>query len=151
MPVMKEWLCAAHGEFENASGRCPHGCSKRFVVQEFRTAPAIRHGTTRNADKLVGTLAKDFGLSDVASAREGESVMENLRRGKTKDFAPTWGKVDHNEPGWSGRGEAAKTFNPSSMQVKPDGMLSRMKGTFGPPKPEIVGQPYREPLPANPP
>lgn len=146
--ILKEWRCAAHGEFENASGKCPAGCSKRFVTQEFRTAPAIKHGRTSTADGLVGALAKDFGLSDIAIAREGESVMQNLRKKATD--RPLWGDVPHNDPGWSQRGEAAKTFAPATAGVQPDGMLTKMKGVFGPPQPVIVGKPYRETLPTPP-
>jgi hypothetical protein len=147
--MIKEWRCAAHGEFENKTGKCPAGCSKRFVVQEFRTAPAIKHGRTSTADKTLGALAKDFGLSDIASTKEGESVMQNLRKRATD--RPMWGEVPHNEPGWSQRQEAPKTFAPASAGVPPDGMLTKMKGMFGPPTPKIIGQPYREPLPTPPP
>lgn len=145
--MIKEWRCAAHGEFESKTGKCPAGCSKRFVVQEFRTAPAIKHGRTREADRLTGALAKDFGLSDI-STKDGASVMDNLRKKATD--RPMWGDVPHNEPGWSQRQEAPKTFAPASMGVQADGVLTKMKGALTMPTPNIVGRPYREPLPTPP-
>ena len=116
MAIELEWNCAAHGEFTRPAGRggktpkCPKGCSPSFVVQEIRTAPALRSGSTGRVDAHARALAGDFGLSDIPSAREGESVMGLLRAKPTHQ--PTWGEVQHAEPGFSHDPKAARpTFS----------------------------------------
>jgi hypothetical protein len=145
MAITREWRCAAHGEFENASGRCPRGCSKRFVVQEFRTAPAIKSGLTKHRDGTVQSLADSYGMSDIANGKDGESVMQTLR--KRPNFAPTWGQVDHAKPGWSSRGESAKTVSPAAYGAPAENRLAEVKPILSGPKPLLAHQPYR---PTNP-
>lgn len=168
MAILKEFVCAAHGDFDAFEAKCPHGCSGRFVRREIRTAPAIRHGGTRNIDNLTQQLADDFRLTDLSN-RDGESVMTNLRK---KDWvklkhgvAPSsWvGGVPHAQPGWTQRDEKAPTFNPATVGLAAgialtnkgkDAMVSGGKQTGVIPKPraqivEHKGQPlaYRAPLP----
>lgn len=94
MAVLKEFRCKAHGAFEefvkaDETPKCPKGCSSRFVVREFRTAPAIRGAATGRLDGLQKELAHDFGLPDLKVGRDdGKSVMENLRSGT--DFSTRW-------------------------------------------------------------
>jgi hypothetical protein len=126
MPILREYVCAAHGEFEAAEPECPHGCSSRFVRQEFRTAPAYRSGGTARIDGELKGLAKDYGMSDIPSVREGESVMGNLR--KNPSHAPSWGNVEHAAPGFSERGDA-KTY---SSGLPPGVNISSMKPGFRP-------------------
>jgi hypothetical protein len=129
MAVLKEWSCAAHGEFEAYEGVCPYGCSSRFVKREIRTAPAIRHGKTNNTDNLTKQLAADFSLPDI-STRDGDSVMTNLRKknwAEMKGQPPSvWaGGVPHASPGWSQRGETAPTFDPRGAGMAAGAPLHR--------------------------
>lgn len=129
MAVLKEFRCAAHGEFEAFEPQCPYGCSARFVTREIRTAPAIRHNGTRNVDNLTQQLANDFKLPDLSS-KDGESVMTNLRK---KNWAQMQGQppsvwadgVPHAAPGWTQRGEKAPTFNPSAAGLAAGAPLHR--------------------------
>lgn len=89
MPL-KEYVCAAHGDFEAYSATCPHGCPEKFVKQEIRTAPAYRSPKTGFTDHTLKGLAADFGLSDVKNDKAGGSVMDALR--KSDDFRPRWGQ-----------------------------------------------------------
>ena len=90
MPL-KEYRCKAHGEFESYDAVCPHGCSKRFVVQEFRTAFKIGTRGAKVMDQTTKDLAGDFGLSDVRVDKDGGSVMDALRKADNADFRPRWG------------------------------------------------------------
>lgn len=134
---LKEYSCAAHGEFESRTGKCPHGCSKRFVRQEFRTAPASRSGGSKAIDREMRNLASDYRLPDIRTSNDGLSVMQNLR--KNPSFAPSWGNVEHAAPGFSKRGDV-KTFNPSSMGVQSDNVIQRVKPILPGPKPAYINK-----------
>lgn len=134
---LKEYICAAHGEFESRTGKCPRGCSVRFVRQEFRTAPATRSGGGRAVDRELRNLATDYRLPDIRTSDDGLSVMQNLR--KNPSFAPSWGNVQHAAPGFSQRGDA-KTFNPGTMGVQADNVVERMKPQFTGPKPNYINK-----------
>ena len=127
MATLREYFCLAHGEFESFDGECPHGCSERFVQQEIRSAPAFKSHRTKNVDTRLQDLSEGYGLSDIPSVKEGESVMQRLR--KTPDYKPSWGDVPvkHADPGWSQRGEEAPKFaSPYPQGVK----ISDVKGGF---------------------
>lgn len=148
MAIVKEFRCAAHGPFEATKPKCPRGCSARFVTQEIRTAPAFRSGSTRTADTELRNLAGTYGLSDIPSVQEGESVMQQLR--KKPNFAPTWGQVDHAEAGWSQRdGEKPKTFQLAPHGVQPGVSIDSVKPLFKPlsEKTVLAAPSYRAPLP----
>jgi hypothetical protein len=138
MPILKEYRCAAHGEFEAFEAECPYGCSPRFVQQEFRTPVGYKSERTSNSDKTLDTLAKDYNMTNINN-RGGESVMSNLR--KTPQTKPMWGEVQHAQPGFSARGEAPKTFAPASMGVQGANVLQQVQPTLSRPKPMYVGRP----------
>jgi hypothetical protein len=148
MAIVKEYRCAAHGEFTATKPKCPRGCSPRFVTQEIRTAPAFRSGSTKVADTELRNLSRTYGLSDIPTVAEGESVMQQLR--KKPNFAPTWGQVDHAEAGWSQReGEKPKTFALGPHGVQPGVSIDSVKPLFKPLADMTVNAapPYRAPLP----
>lgn len=145
MPVLKEFVCSAHGPFESFEGICPSGCSARFVTREFRTAPGIKSGKTRNTDRNLRALANDFKLPDV-KCEEGMSVMDNLRRKKyqkNEQPASAWASVPGVKPGWVQREEQAPTYDVRTAGVLPgraveSGTLPKVKPVFVHPKqPEI--------------
>lgn len=77
MPVLKEFLCKAHGVFEtsDASPTCPRGCNS--IERIFLQPPSVRtSGRTKNIDHTLESLAADFGLTDL-STRNG-SVMSSI-------------------------------------------------------------------------
>jgi hypothetical protein len=118
MAIIKEWRCAAHGEFEAPEGICPRGCPKRFVVQEIRTPPAYHDGVTRNTDQTLRALADEHGLSDMSN-RNG-SVMNSQRARQGPDFAPKWIDIPHATPGWSRReGEKSPVVMASDIGMQP--------------------------------
>lgn len=116
MTIIREWKCAGHGDFENEDGRCPQGCPPRFVVQEFRTAPAIHDGTTAYTDATLRGLADSVGLTDMSN-RNG-SVMNSQKPNpnhKGLDFSPRWLDVPHASPGWSQRQEKSPVVTPQEI------------------------------------
>jgi hypothetical protein len=138
MAVLKEYRCAAHGEFEASKPKCPHGCSTRFVSQEFRTAPAMKSQGTKRVDRELQNLATDYRMSDIRNGPNGESVMETLR--KKPQAAPMWGDVQHAAPGFSQRGDAA-TFSPGSIGVQGGNGLAGVKPMLHAPRPAFVNKP----------
>lgn len=127
MATLREYFCLAHGEFESFDGECPFGCSERFVQQQIRTAPGLKSIGTKNVDAGLDDLSKSYGLSDIPSVKEGESVMGRLRR--NPKYEPIWGEVKHAEPGWSARGEQA----PKYSSGYPAGVnINNAKGAFTP-------------------
>lgn len=120
MPIVKEWRCAAHGEFENSTGKCPSGCPRSMVVQEIRTPPAYRRpGKMAWIDRQMQGIAADAGLTDMKSdGKAGVSVLANEMRRKElagqaqqkktggKPLFPTWLDVPHAAPGFSRQKDA---------------------------------------------
>lgn len=116
MSVIREWRCAAHGSFESPEGKCPQGCPKRFVVQEFLTPPAIHDGTTKHTDATLRGLADSVGLTDMSN-RNG-SVMASQKPNpnhRGMDFSPKWVDIPHASPGWSQRQEASPVVTPQEI------------------------------------
>jgi hypothetical protein len=64
MPVIKEYWCPAHGDFDGAEPTCPKGCSVG-VERHFRTAPGLAFGVAKRTDHLLEGIAKEHGLSDM--------------------------------------------------------------------------------------
>lgn len=74
MSIKKEWMCMAHGAFESAKPQCPRGCTT--VERRFFTPTSIKTtDRTRNIDKTLETLAKDYGLSDINN-QNGTSAVK---------------------------------------------------------------------------
>lgn len=86
VPVVKEHVCPAHGDFENETGLCPWGCSVP-AEREFRTAPAYHNGKTQRTDRLVRDQLDSMGVSNIRSARAGEaSRIQDPRMAKMHEF-----------------------------------------------------------------
>lgn len=156
MAVLKEYVCAAHGEFDAFEPVCPSGCAGRFVKREIRTAPGLKSIGTKNADAIQQQLATDFRLGDLSNAN-GDSVITNLRKKDWKALKgqppSQWvGGVPHAQEGWTQReGEKAPTFDPTSVGMGRGVALK--SGSVPKPRAVIVkdskGRPmsYNAPLP----
>lgn len=127
MAIIKEWACAAHGEFEGAEGICPWGCSSRFVRQEIRTAPAYHDGRTKRVDRELEALARDYGMTDIRSDKDSGSVMQQMQKTKPEELQPFWKEVPHNQPGWTKRGEAQTKYGASDLGLQGDAVLQQVK------------------------
>jgi hypothetical protein len=140
--IIKEWRCQGHGEFTNATGRCPRGCPRSLVVREIRTAPRYERGNKKFIDAQMRGLMADHNLTDLRSdPKSGESALQTMA--KSTDFKPRWIDVPHADPGFSARGEAAPKFDPASMGFTPSPEAGATLKKLPKPTPVIVGS-YRE-------
>ena len=76
MAILRRYICSKHGEFdawEDSFPRCPAQkcrCKPRQMV----SAPAVHtSGRTSGIDSTLKNLASDFKMTNLSSAREGES------------------------------------------------------------------------------
>lgn len=101
MAVVKQWFCPAHSEFENETGLCPSGCTVTSE-REFRTAPAYHNGKAKRVDSMVRSQVEAFGLSNIRSAREGETSrpsnpqaqkMAEFQKAVHQKYPSLWGTV----------------------------------------------------------
>lgn len=133
MGVNREWRCIGHDlAFESTEDKplCPAGCSNKFVVQEFRTAPSIRSGGTRVMDTMTRQLASDYNMTDMRNDKDGSSVMASTRTesGGTRVVGNPNRQAYWNrglfpvKEGWAQRGEAAPVFNPKSAGIVDGGI-----------------------------
>ena len=80
MPVLKSYQCTDHGYFDSwEEPKCPV-CGvecKQVFIKPF----AIKSGRTKNTDKTLRQLASDYKMTDIKSAREGESQAGTFRHG----------------------------------------------------------------------
>jgi hypothetical protein len=152
MPIVKEWNCRAHGEFENASGKCPSGCPKSFVVQEIRTAPAYRRpGKMKWVDQQMRGIAADAGLTDMRSdgkahisvraadqRRKELAAQAKMKRDGPagRNTMPHWVDVKHAQAGFSQRKEAAPTVSGADFGVRHQNAVPW--GKIPAPRPMIV-------------
>jgi hypothetical protein len=128
MGVNREYRCVAHDmpfESKKDKPKCPAGCSNKFVVQEFRTAPGIRSGGTRVGDTMMRQLAQDYNMTDMRNDRDS-SVMASTRTssGGTRvigDKPPTTAYWNPSlfpvRQGWAQRGEPPPVFNPKAAKI----------------------------------
>lgn len=156
MAIEKEWRCRAHGEFVNASGKCPGGCRRDWVVREIRTAPAFRRsGAMRFVDKQLQGIAAENGLSDMrVDPKDGNSVMDREMRKRelasralekqtgAKIPRQHWGEVPHAAPGFSRDPKITRPqVSASQFGTQKSAAAEFYKTPPPPPRPIIVGQP----------
>lgn len=74
MPIFKEWNCAKHGQFVATHPICPAmGCRSQTVTRAFLTAPGVVSSATKRFDAGLKKTAQIYKMSDLKSARPGES------------------------------------------------------------------------------
>ena len=83
MAVLHDYKCPDHGFFEAMKPVCPQGC-KKGVKMVFLKAPSIRSPRTTKADKTLKQLADDFEMTNMRSAKEGESQAGMFKHKKKK-------------------------------------------------------------------
>jgi hypothetical protein len=72
MSVMHDYKCDLHGFFEAWEPICPDGCSEN-VQMVFLQPVGTKSDTTKHNDKTLNQLALDFNMTNIKSAREGDS------------------------------------------------------------------------------
>lgn len=101
MAIVREYTCPGHGDFESTEARCPHGCTV-VAEREFRTAPAYHNGKTQRTDRMVREQVESLGLSNIRSARTGEtsrvqdpkaSRMAEFQNAVRAKYPRVWGSI----------------------------------------------------------
>ena len=95
MAVVHDYKCPAHGFFESREPVCPHGCTAD-IQMVFLQAVGMKSDSTKHADTTLRELAKDYGMSDIKSSREGDHQQHALLGNKQASqpqnpFAVQWG------------------------------------------------------------
>lgn len=119
MPVLKEFICKAHGNFENFDANCPHGCRGTMVDRQFLTAPGFPQRAP-GIDRTLDTLASDFNMTDMK-----HNSLGSVSGGQSNPFAPRWASG-----GLSGLQSAGHQLGDSGLKavqstfVKPESNIS---------------------------
>jgi len=94
MAVLDDYKCLAHGYFEAWEAKCPKGCDGEAVVKVFLQPVGLKSDSTKHADSTLQGLAKEYGMSDIKSVREGEAQPARFgqqQRQPQNPFAVQWG------------------------------------------------------------
>ena len=92
--VLHDYKCPVHGFFESREAKCPSGCTDVQMV--FLQAVGLKSDNTKHADSTLKELARDYGMSDIKSAREGDhqnnALLNNKKAAQPQNpFAVQWG------------------------------------------------------------
>ena len=83
MAIIKEYQCAAHGDFEAAEPHCPHGCGYGMVERVFRTPISIQTQGFRNMNATFKDVAQEQGMSDM-DQRGGDGMIRTDWRARRR-------------------------------------------------------------------
>jgi hypothetical protein len=82
MGVLHDYECPDHGIFEaRAPRKCPFKGCKQEITRVFLKAPGYKSERTKGADSTLKKLAMDYGMTNIKSAREGESQAGVYKHG----------------------------------------------------------------------
>ena len=90
MAILRDYHCQTHGYFESFEAKCPmKNCGEEVAIVHLQPV-GMRSDKTKHNDKTLKQLAMDFDMTDIKSAREGESQSGYLKRKnkKVKDEPP---------------------------------------------------------------
>jgi len=73
MAVLNDYKCEKHGYFEARKAKCPMKDCKAEVFMVFLQAPGMISDSTKRTDGSLNQLAKDFDMTNIKSAKEGEN------------------------------------------------------------------------------
>lgn len=118
-PVVKEWRCNAHGDFEGTEPTCPYGC-EGTVQRVFLTPAAFRSNRTTRIDHRLENLAKAHGMTDISNrggqaAKRMSSKMEREQKQMRELIKERYG-----ETGW-GKMQAGGTMNVKTKEIEGGG------------------------------
>lgn len=108
MGVLHDYHCSSHGYFENTEPECLEPSCDGEVMKVFLQAPGVIGDATKHNDRTINQLAMDFQMTNVKSAKSGESQAgyytrknktpqtevhsENVPREPRPGDAAIWGK-----------------------------------------------------------
>lgn len=143
MAILKSYKCLeveTDGYFDAWEPLCPR-CGGLNVAQVILKPPAMRDSVkaakTRSNDSTLKNLAKDFGMSDIKSVREGEAQPGYLVRNNQTPPEPRPG--DAVMWGGGGRFNMASVLGGGAVQSvhgEPVGFSPKENNLTGGPKPD---------------
>lgn len=82
--ILRDYKCDKHGFFEAWTApektHCPmKGCQATVMIAHLQPV-GMKSERTKRADKTIQGLAKDFGMTDIKSTREGEHQTGYIKR-----------------------------------------------------------------------
>lgn len=147
---LADWMCLAHGVFENRTGKCPHGCNTGMVRKIFLKAPGIGTAATKNIDRNIRNLSDDYGGMDFnnqngtgAAARVDWKVEKQQR--EWQDAIRTGNIQTQAVPMQGGNNSIGATMG--GLGVQPGNALAQMRSMLPPPKPLVVASHVPERMP----
>lgn len=72
MGVLHDYYCSKHGIFEAREAKCPMKHCEGEISLVFLKPVGLKSDSTKSADSTLQGLAKEFGMTDIKSTREGE-------------------------------------------------------------------------------
>ena len=121
MAVLKDFKCEKHGFFEARKPQCPMKDCQADVHVVFLQAPSHVSPRTKLGDKALESLAKDFKMGDIRSARRGENqgnVMSRNNKFTKKEYAEAEAHLQRK----MGNGEAPREPRPGDSAMWGGGM-----------------------------
>jgi hypothetical protein len=88
MGVVHDYKCSVHGYFENNEAKCHVPMCEGEVMLVFLQAPGMIGDKTKSADRSLNQLAMDFNMTNIKSAKSGESQAGYYTRKNTQPTAP---------------------------------------------------------------
>lgn len=80
MGILRDYHCPTHGYFESFEAQCPmKQCDEEVAIVHLQPV-GMKSDKTKHNDKTINQLAIDFNMTDIKSAREGESQTGYLTR-----------------------------------------------------------------------
>lgn len=81
--ILRDYHCTQHGYFEGWQDKCPiKSCSGEISIVHLKPV-GLKSDRTKNADKTLAGLAKEFDMTDIKSTREGEHQSGYITRNNT--------------------------------------------------------------------
>lgn len=88
MAVLKDYKCPKHGYFEARKAKCPMKDCNEEVMVVFLKAPGLKSEKTKRNDQNAKNLAKDFGMTDIKTTKEGENQVGAFSHGQQREARP---------------------------------------------------------------
>jgi len=100
MAILRDYYCESHGVFEAWEPECPMKHCKATISIIHLKPVGTRSAKTAKTDKTLDGLAKDFGMTDIKSTKEGEHQSGYLKRNNKlsdKEYAEATAASEHFE------------------------------------------------------
>jgi hypothetical protein len=99
---MKDYSCNAHGYFEAWEPVCPKGCKGAGMIQVVHLqATSFVTSKTKNLDKTIRGLAKEFNLTDMNN-KDGQPVKRpDPKTGEREKAYQEYIKKKFGDTGWA--------------------------------------------------